>query len=385
MAVVEKRIYHVLPEGEPFSAISGGAISRWVANVLRVDASACVVCPTQDGTWGFEGERVMVNPRLASYSRLRRVLKNTARPANRAFLRYVFARLTVKANPGDVWWIHNRPECAAALAPSAALRGVGLVLHMHNSHLLSVAATEARIIAESLVVFCSDFLRTESMQKWPFLTNNTVLYNGADDSVFFPQEGQRASNDRTLVLLFVGRLVEDKGAHVLVEAASKLRDIGVNVLVRIVGSSRFGAMKRTLYERELILRASPNVRFLGYLSGDALVKEFRKADVFCCPSVWNDPQPLSILEAMASGLPVVASRVGGIPEMLRHGGGILVEPNNSAALSQAVLNLIDNPGLLSQLASEARVVFEQNYRWGHINGTYKTVIANLCGAAPLNE
>ena len=83
-----------------------------------------------------------------------------------------------------------------------------------------------------------------------------------------------------------------------------------------------------------------NTELVGYKSGSEFANLLRQADIFCCPSIWDDPFPLAPLEAMAAGLPVVASRTGGIPEALAYGGGLLVPPNDVVALAAALQKLI---------------------------------------------
>ena len=79
-------------------------------------------------------------------------------------------------------------------------------------------------------------------------------------------------------------------------------------------------------------------------AGKALAEEFRLANIFCLPATYNDPFPLAILEAMASGLPVVSTKRGGIPEAFVEGGGVLVAPSSARELADAIQKLAFDPG-----------------------------------------
>jgi glycosyltransferase involved in cell wall biosynthesis len=124
-------------------------------------------------------------------------------------------------------------------------------------------------------------------------------------------------------------------------------------------------------------KAPPNLRFVPYCSGRQLAELFHDSDVFCLPSVWHDPFPLAPLEAMAAGLPVVATRSGGIPEALSDGGGILIERNSVDALSDALTELSRDPGLRERLSHEAFSSFIRNFRWEHVRAHYNSIIGGL--------
>ena len=91
--------------------------------------------------------------------------------------------------------------------------------------------------------------------------------------------------------------------------------------------------KETDYVRRLKANSPATVRFLAYRSGKALGDLFREADMFCSPSVWEEPFGLVNVEALASGLPVVSTRGGGTREIFAGGGGILVERGSAAELA----------------------------------------------------
>ena len=168
------------------------------------------------------------------------------------------------------------------------------------------------------MVFCSEFMRQEVTSAYPGHFQRTyVVYNGADSSKF-------RAKDRTPKavpqIIFTGRLVAYKGVHVLLGAMRILERKGIAAKCVIVGGSAFGGSKPTRYVRKLERTRPGNTELVGYRSGHELAAMLRQADIYCCPSIWHDPFPIAPLEAMATGLPVVAAKMGGIPEALAYGG-----------------------------------------------------------------
>ncbi len=108
-----------------------------------------------------------------------------------------------------------------------------------------------------------------------------------------------------------------------------------------------------------------------------MARIFRESDVYVAPSIWNDPFPLSVLEAMASGLPVVASQVGGISEQLRYGGGVLIPPNNPARLADALQELLCDADRRRQLSLDAYRVFKEKFTWQEVRKNYQSTLRAL--------
>ena len=109
------------------------------------------------------------------------------------------------------------------------------------------------------------------------------------------------------------------------------------------------------------------VRFLGYVDEKLKAMCYKACDIFCLPStMMTECYPLTILEAMVSGLPVVASDIGGISDIIEEGKtGLLVEPNNSESLEQKLSFLLKNPDFMESLANES-LIYIQDYSWEKI-------------------
>jgi len=133
----------------------------------------------------------------------------------------------------------------------------------------------------------------------------------------------------------------------------------------------------TDYIRDLKRTAPPNVSFLGYLPEEDLASSYRDASMFCQPSLWQEPSTLTVIEAMASGLPVIAFRSGGIPELLEYGGGVVVEESTPACLADAIQAVASDATLLAQLATAARQSFLDRFTWGHVLASYREICEHV--------
>jgi spore coat protein SA len=366
-------VYHLLTDAEPFSEISGGAISRWVANVVR-NREEVVVCPSYDSTWHFPQHRVLYLPKYKYLSKIGRLWRYSPALAKRAVLRVIFRPLIDILQHGDIVWVHNRPEFAAFLAPVTRTKGASVVLHMNNSHLRYASSEDVNTIhAESVpLMFCSSFLAEEALATHPQLrARANVLFNGADGQLFHPDEHH---SGKRVQIVFAGRLVAEKGVHVLMQAMHLLGERNVPADCSIIGGAGFGTFETTKYVKSLQEQQASNVKLIGYLAGEAYAARIRQADIFCCPSVWQEPFGMVTVEAMASGVPVIATNVGGIPETLQFGGGILIAPDNSEALADAIQMLVADESKRKQLGVDAISAFQHHFAWQNIESEYSAIL-----------
>ncbi|TFV59578.1 glycosyltransferase [Geodermatophilus sp. DF01-2] len=138
------------------------------------------------------------------------------------------------------------------------------------------------------------------------------------------------------VVLYGSRLVAEKGVHTLLDAAARLPS---GVRVRLAGSGR---LERAVRSR-VVVEGLP-VDVLGALSPERVAAELSAAAAAVLPALWWENCPMAVLEAAAAGVPVVASAVGGIPELVDDGRtGLLVPPGDAAALAGALIRLVERP------------------------------------------
>jgi colanic acid/amylovoran biosynthesis glycosyltransferase len=182
-----------------------------------------------------------------------------------------------------------------------------------------------------------------------------VVRCGVDTRIFRPRPGDRG--DGPCRLLCIGTLHEVKGQHLLLEAVSTLHARGVGVTLTCVGD---GPMRRALERRSQDLRLGDVVRFTGDADRQGVLDALDDADVLVAPSVptaggKREGIPVVLMEAMACGLPVVASRLSGIPELVRDGrDGLLVPPGDVTALVDAIAHLASDASSRARLGREAR-------------------------------
>lgn len=182
-----------------------------------------------------------------------------------------------------------------------------------------------------------------------------VVPNAIDHGTFRPAPRPAT---RTRTVLYVGKVAPLKGAQVLAEAIPRITIRVPGVQVVIVGSDHPGQRQDSAsaeilaYLRTVGLEST--VRFLPPVERSRLVHMYQAADVCVLPTLW-DNFPNTCLEAMACGVPVVATRVGGLPEIVEDGkSGLLVPPNDPPALAEAVAGLLTNTDLLRRLQIGAR-------------------------------
>jgi len=206
-----------------------------------------------------------------------------------------------------------------------------------------------------------------------------IIPNGVDDAVFTPRREKEKIKEKFgiegKVVLYVSRMSYRKGPHVLLNAFSQIDDA---VLI-MVGS---GEMLPFLRAQAKFLKIENRVKFVGYVKNEILPEIFGMADVFVLPSITAEAFGIVILEAMASGLPVVATDVGGIPEIVKESkSGLLVPPGNELELRNAIQKLILDDDLRELLGSNGRKAVEERYSWNRvtekIEKTYEDVISKI--------
>lgn len=244
-----------------------------------------------------------------------------------------------------------------------------VVLHVHNSLFSTYSRREiARTISAADVVVCNcEFLANEIVARLNGVRSPKiqVVYNGVDTKRFIPNPGLV---DREIVsILFVARMVPEKGADLLIKAARKIHDGKRKFRLQIVGNQGFSAGGAlSPFEVELRKIAAPmgdSVEFLPFVDRHKILPIYQAANIFCAPSNWNEPCTLTIPEAMACGTPTIASRRGGIPEMAGD-AALYFDAPNVDQLAELLAHLIDDEKARHEWSLKARIRAEQ-CDWSH--------------------
>src|SRR3989338_5993828 len=183
------------------------------------------------------------------------------------------------------------------------------------------------------------------------------------------------------MLLFVGRLAEKKGARYLVAAMEDILKKFPAAKLVIVGD---GPEKAALVRQSQQLGLSGSIIFAGSVANQSLPPYYRAADVFVLPSIVDsrgDTEGLGVvlLEAITAGIPVVASNVGGIPDIVIHGKtGLLVGQKNPWQLAEAVIRILSGSELRKKLAVAAKAHVVKSYSWEKIAGDFHSLLEACC-------
>jgi glycosyltransferase involved in cell wall biosynthesis len=372
------RVIHAITPGDHYSPRTGSAIPTVVhglAGAARADSrvpeyaqfvvlGANTYQPRYDSATPIEFADVpgpTRNERVADAA-----LARVGIP-RRAALRYFQPQADVLATEDPaIVLAHNAPVLPWLLRRSPHR----VVLYAHNDILRSMSKGEAARTLDTVagIVCVSESLADQTKKHLPKALADRVhvVRNGVDCSQFTPSAER--DGDR-LRLIFVGRAIPEKGPDILLKAAALLhRDDLEIVLVGSRGfdpSAELSAYERSL--RELAAKCRVPVEFRPFEPRSALPALLRNADIMVVPSRWQEPCPLTIGEGQASGLPVIAHRVGGIPEIIGS-AGMLVANEDPHGLARAISELADDPALRRRMAREARSHAEEHdWSWAWSN------------------
>jgi len=197
-------------------------------------------------------------------------------------------------------------------------------------------------------------------------------------------EGPRSASRNADHLLFIGRLIERKGAEYAIRAVAALRERGRAARLTLVGE---GPERPALEALVRELGLDDAVTLTGALSHDEVAAHYRRATLLLMPAVtdWKGEQEgfgMVLVEAMASGLPIVATRSGGIVDVVRDGEtGLLVEERDPAGLAAAAERLLADPALASRLADAAAKDLEARFAPAALAKGFEAVYQRAARAA----
>lgn len=250
-----------------------------------------------------------------------------------------------------------------------------------------------------LILTPSRFIANRIKEMYPSYRDKChVWLPGADIALFRPftsEEERRLRQKFNIknekVILYAGKVAPEKGIHVLLSAFNEVVATYPNVKLIIVGEFAMLSDKFITKNGQKILstedykkmldmlveRVKEKVVFVGWIPHHRLVEMHNIADIFVHPVVIHEAFGMAIAEAMAAGLPVVASKMGGVPELIENGiSGILVEPNDSHALKEAILKLIKDDTLREKMSIESRKRAERFFSWQRAANEFLQFIAN---------
>ena len=268
------------------------------------------------------------------------------------------ARLAALMRAQGVGHLHahfiSEPAAVAELASRLAGTGYSLSAHAKDIYLSRPEVLRRKLAAARFTVTCTEYNR-RALAALAGGAPIHRMYHGIDHVAFAPRP--RAPAQEAPLILAVGRLREKKGFATLIEACALLRDAGRDFRCEIVG---YGEDQARLESRIRAARLGEHVVLTGKLAREQVIERYARAAALVVPSQVasdgdRDGIPNVLLEAMAMELPVVASAVSGIPELVENDrNGLLVAPGEPRDVAEALIRLLDDESLRERLGRAGR-------------------------------
>lgn len=287
------------------------------------------------------------------------------------------------AQPMDKWLVYLLKDLGM-LVPAGTLR--------HKVALKVIKHTVQPLLnhfgAPDYILPVSEFIRQVHVRAGYSAAQSQAIYLGIPLEQFryydHPHPKQRPWR-----LLFAGQLWEGKGPQIAIEAVSRLRNQPdlppVELDIYGSGTDRFVNQLRTMIASYGL---SNQVHLRGLVPREQLVQEFQTHDLFLFCSIWDEPFSIVLQEAMASGIPTIATTSGGTPEGMRHEEtGLLVPPAEPQALADAISRLINDASLYEGVGKAAAADVQAQWSFDHfierLEARYRTIIQGHRPGAPL--
>jgi glycosyltransferase involved in cell wall biosynthesis len=259
---------------------------------------------------------------------------------------------------------------------------------IHTEYQRMIHQTEFWLANEAWRIICCSQYMTEQVSQLFHIPSTRIdtIPNGVNVEQYTtvtppPTFKQQYVHPREKLVLYVGRLVYEKGVSVLVDAVNLVQE-KINVKFIIVGD---GYMRDRLVDQTRRVNAMNKIFFTGFLDEESVKKLYRVADVFVIPSLY-EPFGIVALEGMASSVPLVASGVGGLGEIITHDQtGVLVYPNNPESLAWGITRVLTDVSYAQWLKKNALEHVKTAYNWNTIaattNSVYKLIVSEYLNSA----
>ncbi len=292
----------------------------------------------------------------------------------------------LETNSFDLIHIFNRPRLVLPIREKAPRSR--MILSMHNDMFKreKIDPEEARQAIGELdkIITISNYIGDEIVRLFPEAEPKIqTIYSGVDLDQFVPHYSEKGRRIRASmrqqyeleskkVLLFAGRLSPNKGADVLLNAMGELAKEHPDIALVLVGGKGFSDNRMTDYIgyiKAMADRLPIPVITTGFVSPDQIQDWFATADLFVCPSQWEEPLARVHYEAMAAGLPIVTTSRGGNPEIIEVGknGYIVENPEDPHEFVTHISKLLSNPSLCRTMGQNGRSIAEKNHKWERVN------------------
>lgn len=252
--------------------------------------------------------------------------------------------------------------------------------YVKNTFLISLISRLVDMTIGRFTLSHADAIVTPSQSAARFVERlsgkqSTIIYRGMPfeeiDSLSADQTIRTQAGERKIIA-YVGRLIHGKGVIHLLEAMNLLNRSDIFLIIVGDGPER-ATLEKYTEEHNLV----DQVRFLGNIPFQSVIRILKATDIFVNPS-YNEGLPTSVLEAGACRRAIIATNVGGTPEILTsHHSGIIIEPHDTEALRKALQELLDDPKRRQILGDNARQEIEQKFSWEHSVDAYLKKMSSL--------
>jgi glycosyltransferase involved in cell wall biosynthesis len=255
--------------------------------------------------------------------------------------------------------LENRPSYALKLK---SITNAKLIYHLHNEKLTKLTPAYQEIYdAASNIICVSDFIKNSVKSINPNDTKCITVYNGIDLRAFSAKHSHITRqdvglNNQDFVLIYSGRINQEKGIKELTEAMNELLDYP-KIKLLVIGSSFFGNVTDDdIFSKEL-RESTKNIQdkifFTGFIPYKDVPSYLKLADLAIVPSMWDEAFGLTVLEAMAAGLPLITTRSGGIPEICEDVAYLINRENIVGNLTKTIVNLYNHPEIRTKISSRS--------------------------------
>lgn len=373
------RLAFICTEKLPVPALRGGAIQVMIEGITpfisrKCDLTIFSVC----------------DPELPA--REKREGVNYIRFARPNYVQSICRHLRNNA-PFGVIHVFNRPKSVSLLKQSSPKTRFVLSLHnemFHQKRITDIDSFRCLNSTEKIVTV-SNYIASTVIDRFPQAEKIIqTVYSGADLDRFRPiwAAGEKRTELRERlgltgkkVILFVGRLHVQKGPHVLIDAFKMIAPRYPDAALVIVGGRHFSDDTVDKYVQKLYISSKPagdRIVFTKHMSPSDIPDCYTLADIFVCPSQWQEPLARVHYEAMSAGLPIVTTDRGGNAEVIRQGyNGIVIKNHRNPESFAKVLDLlISRPNLALKLGKNGRKLAERYFNFGRVADDLQKVYEN---------
>ena len=248
--------------------------------------------------------------------------------------------------------IHNRPYLIEQIAKNS---NFPITLFLHNDPQTMKGSKSVKdrqnILEKCEAVFCvSEFIKNKFLEGISIKTEKVhVLYNGVDRKIKkFPKKKKE--------ILFVGRLVSEKGADLYVQTLRSIASTFPDWKFGLIGSFRLGEDKNTNFYADTVIKNFKEIgsqaKFYGFKNQEFVEEKMKTSSIIVIPSIWEEPFGLVAAEAMSNGISIIASKVGGMPEIIGD-NGVLIENINYKKLKKNLIELLKDNSLRESYQQKA--------------------------------